>query len=145
MAARNNLGQFIREVEMAGSLTVQDMVEEGAKLSRHLAPVGPKHDLRSIPLRESIFHHMFNRTQGMWGASARHALYVEKGTRAHTMTGSPFFRFFWENAGRMWVPGLMGTPDIINHPGTEAQPYLEPALHIILSKWREIARRRYPY
>lgn len=145
VASRNRLGQFIREVETAGALTAADMIDEGAKLSRALAPVGTKTDLRTIPLKESIYTQMRSRTSGFWGSSARHALPIEKGARPHFITGNPVFaRFFWEEMGRFWIPGLFGEPDIVSHPGNEAQPFLKPALDIVMSKWRQIARRRYP-
>jgi hypothetical protein len=144
VAARNELGQFIRECEVAATGTVHEMVTDGEKISRRLAPRGSKQDSRTIPIRESMFSEMFGRTNGRWGARARHALFQEKGTSAHTMIGNPFFSFFWENAGRMWVPGLMGEIDIINHPGHGPQPYLEPALAIVAAKFPQIARRYYP-
>lgn len=141
--ARNHLGQFIRECEMGGRFTVSDMIEMGAAESRRQAPVGLKHDRRSIPLKDSIVTEMTGRTSGRWVALARHALYVEKGTRPHEIISSKF-HFFWENAGRMWIPGLFSDPDVINHPGTEAQPYMEPAFRKVMLRWREIAKRRYP-
>ena len=143
VAARNGLGQFIKECEVAGGLTVQDMVDMGAAESRRQAPVGHKHDRRSIPLRESIHSEMTGRTSGRWVATARHAMFVEKGTGPHEIVSS-HFSFFWENAGRMWIPGLFQTPDIINHPGTPAEPYLEPAYHKVMARWRALARRHYP-
>lgn len=143
VSARNRLGQFIRECEMAGELTVKDMIDMGAEESRRQAPVGVKHDRRSIPLQQSIVTQMFNRTNGRWVALARHALFVEKGTRPHQIISSKF-KFFWENAGRMWIPGLFQDPDVINHPGTEPQPFLEPAFNKVMLRWREVAKRRYP-
>ena len=144
VAARNNLGQFISDIERAGEATVRQMVEEGAKLSRAQAPVGVKHDRRTVPLKDSIFTQMHGRTNGSWFSVARHALAIEKGARAHLIVGDPFMKFFWEAAGRMWIPGLYGEPDIINHPGNEAQPFMEPALVQVMSRWRSIAGRFYP-
>jgi hypothetical protein len=142
--ARNNLGRFIDQIEMAGTQTVKDMVDEGAKQSKRLAPVGHRSDHRSIPIRESIFSAMRGPTQGSWGASARHAMFVEKGTRPHPIVGSPFLFFWWEAARRWWVPGLFGEIDIVNHPGAEAQPFLEPALAMVMARWRRIAAKHYP-
>lgn len=142
--ARNTLGQFIREVEAAGTMTVKELIEIGAEESRRQAPVGVKHDLRTIPLKDSIMTMMTGRSRGKWFSVARHALYVEKGTKPHEIPGNPFLRFFWENEGRMWIPGLFGTPDVVHHPGAKAQPFLEPALKKVMHVWREVAKRRYP-
>jgi hypothetical protein len=143
VAARDNFGHFIKEIELAGRSTVEDLVKEGARISTRLAPVGHRHDLRSIPLKQSIFHYMRGRTQGAWGSSARHAMFVEKDTRAHPIPGNPYLRFFWVRENRFWEPGLFGEMDVVNHPGTEAQPFLEPALHEVMRKWRRIAAKNY--
>jgi hypothetical protein len=143
VSARNSLGQFTKLVEEAGHKTVEEMVEIGANESRRQAPVGGKHDRRTVPIKQSIFTQMFNRSSGMWGSSARHALYQEKGTRPHEIVSSKF-NFFWQNEGRMWIPGLFRDPDIINHPGHDAQPFLEPAFNMVMTRWRQIARKHYP-
>lgn len=143
VSARNHLGQFIRECEMAGNQTVKDMIEMGAEEARRQAPVGHRHDRRTVPLRDSIFTFMFNRTNGMFGSSARHALPQETGARPHVII-SDKFSFYWENAGRMWIPGLFQDPDIINHPGNPPQPFLRPALNKVLAQWRGVAKRNYP-
>lgn len=134
---RNRWGQFAARYEHAGTQTVQDAVDEGARLSRSLAPVGGKPDPRTIPLRESIESTMDGATRGHWGSSARHAGPVEYGARPHLITA--MVRFFWESAGRMWTPG----DGWINHPGNRAQPFLRPAAEIIKRRMSEIARRNY--
>jgi hypothetical protein len=143
VASRNNIGQFTRHVKRAGEGTVEEMVEEGARLSRAFAPTGVKHDRRTLPLKQSIITKMHGRTNGSWGSVARHALPIELGARPHLIIGDPFVKFFWEAAGRMWVPGLFGEPDIINHPGNDAQPFLRPALANVMKRWRTIAARYY--
>lgn len=144
VAARDNFGHFIRAVEIAGENTVRDLVEDGAKDSRRRAPVGHKHDRRSIPLKESIYSIMHGRTRGSWGASARHAMFVEEDTRPHLIPGNPHLGFYWESEHRDWVPGLYGEVDYVNHPGTQAQPFLKPALEAVMRKWRRVAKRHYP-
>jgi hypothetical protein len=141
---RNDFGRFIAECEAAGSRTVDDILDEGVELSRNMAPVGAKHDPRTVPLREGFFTQRLGRTSGVWGNFARHALAIEKGARPHEIVGQPFMRFYWESARRMWIPGLMGEPDIINHPGNDAQPYLRPAYTIVMRRAMDIARRHYP-
>jgi hypothetical protein len=144
VVARNGIGRFISDCEQAGEATARKMVSRGAKLSRELAPVGSKHDRRSIPISQSIREKMLSRTSGVWQATARHSLHQEFGTRPHTMYGSPFFRFYWEAMGRMWVPGLFGGQDIINHPGHGPQPFLRPAYEMVMAQAMAIARAEYP-
>lgn len=144
VVARNSIGRFISDCEQAAEDTAKDMVERGADLSRDLAPVGSKHDPRSIPIAASIRTHMISRTSGVWKATARHALAQELGARPHTMYGNPFFSFYWEAMGRMWKPGLFGDQDIINHPGNAPQPYLRPAYEMVMAQAMEIARANYP-
>jgi HK97 gp10 family phage protein len=144
VAARNNLGRFIKECELAGQQTVEELVSDAAKTAKRNAPVGSRHDRRSIPIRESIYHFMRGRTQGSFGASARHAIFQEKGARPHPIPGNPTFKFFWENAGRWWIPGLYGEVDYIDHPGNPAQPFLEPALRSVMARWKRTAKKHYP-
>lgn len=136
--ARNNIGQFVRECEMAAQRTVEEAVERGANLSRAMAPIGPKPDPRTGKLKDSISSKMYGRTAGEWSCSARHALAIEKGAVRHDITG--WVNFFWENEGRAWEPG----PNTIDHPGNAAQPYLHPAYKIIMQQIMDIADRKYP-
>lgn len=142
--ARNSMGQFIAECEAAGTRVVEHAVEEGAKLSRSFAPVGSRPDLRSIPLRESIASQMTGARTGHWFSASRHALPVEFGAGPHTIVGHPFLKFYWESAGRWWIPGLFGAPDVVNHPGNPAQPFLRPAYEIVMANVMRWARRYYP-
>lgn len=142
--ARNGLGRFIQDCEQAATETVKELVEEGAKLSRKLAPEGSDHDPRSIPLKQSIWPRMISATSGVWESFSRHAMFVEEDTAPHTIMGSPFFQFYWDNAGRMWIPGLFGEPDVVNHPGTTAQPFLRPAYESIMARAMSVAKSKYP-
>lgn len=146
---RNDLGRFIREVEVAGETLASKLVERGASLSRAMAPVGHKHDRRTIPLRDSIGHEMYSRTAGSWFATARHAMAQEKGGRPHIITGDPHLSFYWEAARRRWIPAdefyhQPGLVDVVNHPGNPAQPYLRPAYEIVLREAMTVAREVYP-
>ncbi len=138
IVARNGIGQFIRECEQAAEATVSEMVEKGAELSRDLAPVGHKVDMRTIPLKSSITSHMVSRTQGYWQSSARHTLPIELSASPHTITGN--VKFYWEAAGRWWSPG----DNDIHHPGNAAQPFLRPAYEAISAMSMTIARKHYP-
>lgn len=144
VVVRNNFGQFIAACEAAGVKTVDTILEEGVEVARDLAPVGHKTDRRTTPLRESFFIEKLSGTSGVFGNFARHALSIEKGARPHPITGSPYLLFYWEEARRMWIPGLMGEPDVVMHPGNDAQPFLRPAYRIVMKRAMDIARRYYP-
>lgn len=149
VVARNDIGRFISACETAAERTIEKAIKEGAELSRGLAPVGHKHDSRTIPLKDSIFTKMYGRTSGEWGASARHALSQEKGARPHVIVGDPDLSFYWEAKGRRFIPGAEyyqqpGLITLVNHPGNPAHPYLRPAYEIIQGRLMAIARGEYP-
>lgn len=147
--ARNGIGQFIADVEGAATRTVERTIQEGVEISRAMAPAGGKPDPRTLPLKASFFTHMLSRTSGVWGNTARHALPIEKGAVPHVIMGNPHLGFFWEAAGRNWIPaeryyGIPGLRDLVNHPGNAAQPYLRPAYEIVSRRMMSIARSEYP-
>lgn len=135
--ARNDYGRFVAHYEHAAEQTVRDAIEEGARLSRTLAPRGSKPDPRTIPLANSIETEMTSKTRGRWVARARHAAAVEFGGRPHLITAA--VSFFWENAGRWWHPG----EGFINHPGNRPQPYMRPAYDVVRRRMSELARKNY--
>lgn len=134
---RGRWGRFAAHYENAGTQTVHDAIEEGAKISRALAPVGTKPDPRTIPLKASIDTEMTSRNSGRWLSTARHAHAVEFGSRPHTISAR--VRFWWEAAGRWWIPG----EGFIHHPGNQAQPFMRPAYDVVKRRLSEIARKRY--
>lgn len=147
--ARNGIGRFIAECEIAGTRTVQKLIKRGERLSKDFAPRGHKHDPRTIPLVDSIESRMTGRTSGEWYATARHALPQEKGAAPHVIAGSPHLRFFWDEQGRMFVPaeefyGVPGAVTMVNHPGNPPQPYLRPAYEIVMREAMRVADREYP-
>lgn len=149
VVARNDIGRFIRDCEQAGEATIKEMIDDGVKMSRNMAPVGHKHDPRTAPLRDSFFTQMLSRTSGVWGNFARHALPIEKGARPHPIFGNPALGFFWEAMRRRWIPAAIyygdpGAVDMVNHPGNAAQPFLRPAYEIISARAMQIARKHYP-
>lgn len=144
VAARNDLGQFIAACERAATETVRELIEDGERRSIELAPVGSKHDERTVTLQAGMFSEMISRTQGRWGCAARHALPIEFGAAPHVIMGNPWLYFFWEEQGRDWIPGLTGAPDIINHPGNAAQPFLRPAFAEIKGEASAVMRSKYP-
>lgn len=144
VVVRNGFGQFISACEAAGQRTADAILEECVEEARQRAPRGPKIDRRTTPLADSFFIKKLSRTSGVFGNFARHALAIEKGARPHPITGSPYLLFYWEEARRMWIPGLFGEPDVVNHPGNDAQPYMRPAYRVVMKRAMDIARRHYP-
>lgn len=146
---RNEFGRYITECEAAATRTVEKAVERGAELSRAMAPIGHKPDLRTIPLKDSITTVMFNAREGAWGSSARHALAQEQGASAHEITG--FLGFYWEEKGKSFVwddPRYDNWDEesgaTVHHPGNDAQPFLYPAYRIITQRLPGIAAEEYP-
>ena len=142
--ARNEIGRFISECEAAATRTVKDMLDAGADVARKEAPVGPKPDRRTVPLRDSIETHMTSRTSGYFSSNARHAGPIEFGAVPHVIPGNPYLHFFWESEGRWWVPGLLADQDLVNHPGNAAQPFMGPGFRAIVHSYGSIAARHYP-
>lgn len=145
--ARDRFGRFRKNVEQAAGETVKELVEEGMNLSRAMAPVGHKHDRRTVPLRDSMFMVMESSTKGYWGSHARHALAIENGARPHIIPGNPNLGFWWEAKGRSWIPseifyGAPGMQDFVNHPGNDAQPFLKPAYDIIRDRMMAKLRQK---
>lgn len=144
VVARNSIGRFIEACERAATETVKQLIEDGEQRSRDLAPVGSKDDPRTVTLQAGMFHEMLSRTQGRWGCAARHALPIEFGAAPHVIQGNPWLSFFWESEGRDWIPGLTGEPDIVNHPGNAAQPFLRPAFQEVKAEASAVMRAKYP-
>jgi hypothetical protein len=140
---RDAFGRFRAALEKSGSDTVRDAIEKGAQYSREEAPIGRKHDKRTVPLRDSIRSQMLDARSGNWYSVARHALPIEYGADPHPIIGDPTFLFYWENKWRWWIPGLMGEPDVVAHPGNAAQPFLRPAYQRVMAEVMEMARRNY--
>lgn len=136
--ARNSMGQFISALEAGVEESVREMIGEGARLSREMAPVGKKDDLRGPSLKESIEEQMLSAREGIWFTTARHGLPVEKGAVAHPITG--MVNFYWERQQRDWVPGF----NFINHPGNRAQPFLRPAYETIMGRALQTTEKHLP-
>ncbi len=137
---RNRFGQFAKKLEAAAHNSVEDAVKLGARTSREMAPTGGKSRASYakkpgyIPLKSSIRTHV-SGNRGFWYSIAPHAPYVENDTAPHKIDGP--LVFFWPPSPgnpRGWFvwskPGFDNyTPKgaYVNHPGTKAQPFLEPA------------------
>lgn len=148
---RDEFGRFIADIERAATESVKAAIEEGADLSRSLAPSRRRRDPRTVKLKNSISTQMLSRTSGRWLSDARHTLPIELGAAPHDITAD--VSFYWTKAGRMWFP--YGSPEvwdatggpgneIIKHPGNTAQPFLRPAYKVISAKLLSIMSRFYP-
>jgi hypothetical protein len=135
---RNNIGQFIRDCEGAATATVKDALNEGVAIAKVEAPVGHRADSRTAKIIDSFYTRILGRTSGVFGNSARHALYQERGTGPHPIPGD--VSFFWEKKWRMCEPGETE----IQHPGNPAHPYLAPAYRRVMGRIVSIAARHYP-
>lgn len=125
---RDHMGRFLSAVEAGVTAAVRETIEDGAKLSKRLAPSGAKPDPRTQKLKDSIDWYMTGSNSGVWVATARHALPIEFGAGPHLISGSPNLLFWWDREGRYYTPSH--GVDVVNHPGNAAQPYLRPAYEI---------------
>jgi hypothetical protein len=122
---------------------VDEALDLGVRHAKAAAPVGSRPDLRSTPIRDSFYKQRTGVTSGYFGNFARHAGYQDRGTGPHIMIGNPTFQFFWENEGRMWIPGLFGEPDVIHHPGNPATHFMDAGNDAIRRNLVRIARKHY--
>jgi HK97 gp10 family phage protein len=89
------------------------------------------------------FSHKVQGNTGIVANNAEHAIYVEYGTRPHTITvNGPVFLKSKKSGTIGWR--YLGT---IRHPGTKAQPFMRPAARKekkpLVDLWRSIFRRVY--
>lgn len=146
---RNQFGRFMEACSLAAKETVEQIIEEGADMSRLLAPRGHKPDPRTIPIADSIESEMLSRTSGRWVARARHSMAQETGAVPHVIAGRPDLSFFWDEQGRWFVPaadfyGQPGLVTTVNHPGNPPHPYLRPAYEAVRGRAVAIMRVHYP-
>lgn len=146
---RSETGQFLAKAELAGQETVREAAEEGARLARENAPIGHKHDKRSVTIQAGITYHMIAATQARIVSLARHSQAVEFGSRPHEITGNPDLSFYWEERGKQFVPARIFYNDPtaitrVNHPGNDSQPFMRPSYDIVKHDIVSIARKHYP-
>lgn len=55
-------------------------------------------------------------------------LFLEVGTKPHTIMARRALNLVWPGLDRQTGTAYIGVKRTVNHPGTEAQPYLRPAL-----------------
>lgn len=121
----------IRAVEQA--VTPRVLLRRWQVRTTQLAKVrAPK---RTGTLARSIHPGMIMGTVAQVIADAGHAVYVEKGTRAHLIRPRNARALAWNSdAGATRLSGAMRSgvaPNVfarlVRHPGTQPQPFLEPA------------------
>lgn len=145
VASRNKFGQFTSEIEHGCDRAVDRWVELGAATSREMAPVGGERKENYsrrpgyIPLKASI-HSKSNGHTGYWYTNAPHWKFVEYDTSGHPITGFLNFpwsgnadgEFRWHHYGYSnWTASKGAT---VNHPGTGAQKFLEPAYKLVVRR-----------
>lgn len=140
---RNQMGQFISHIEAAARETVDDIVTDGAELSRDFAPE------RTGALKDSITPIVLSRTSGLWQATAPYAMAQETGAVPHKIVGSPDLAFFWEKKGRDFIPASALFPldptrvTIINHPGNPATHFLQRGYDAVKQRAAGIMKKNY--
>ena len=149
---RDEAGRFAKLADEATARAVREVIEEGANISRQLAPSGKKPDPRTIKLKNSITHRMLSSTKGEWSSTARHALFIEKGTAPHPIPAEHAY-FFWERKKRMFYPynspgvwaelGNAGTKTI-SHPGNAPFTYMGTAYLVTRGRLLYVLRGHFP-
>ncbi len=141
--AQNNIGRFVTECELAARDVIEEAVTDGARIAASLAP------RRTGALAASIHPVVLSRTSGLWQTGVPYALPQETGSRPHPIPGSPDLRFWWEKAGRTFLPAreFYGIPEaitVVNHPGNPATRYLLRSSHAVMAGIIRIADKHYP-
>lgn len=110
--ARSNLDK--KKVEKQLSKALAHVVRSGETEAAQNAPVDTgnlKSRISTIPL--GPFHFVLQ-------SAAEYSIHVEKGTDPHVITPSNKEALYW--------PGADHPVKKVEHPGTDAQPFMEPAL-----------------
>ena len=140
LSAIESLGLFLEGCaeDLAGELKVAmtDTVVSIEKYAKHRCPVDTGH------LRASINSEITGFEEGAVGTNTEYAMAVEYGTRPHDIkprekkvlrfeVGGTRGGYVTSKSGkRYWKKGKAGEPVFakrVKHPGTKAQPFLEPA------------------
>lgn len=139
--ARNAFGRFLSECDAAATATVQDLIEDGAKMSAAFAPKGKKPNRYGVRLADSIYPAMLSDREGVWGSDLPYALVQETGGSGWPITGP--LNFWWDNMGRRFTTPR-GMISKVSHPGMAGHHYLRKAYEVVMARWSEYARRHYP-
>lgn len=129
--ARDSLGLFFREIDDAVYKTLLETTEGARDVARGMVPKKTSALFNSIHAVEIEPHH--------WGVTAGtdHWRYVDRGTRAHDITGN--VSFFWEKKGRWWSRGT----NTIKHPGAPAVHFMAAAREYTRREFMNAAKRNF--
>lgn len=111
-------------VDTFGDKTLLEFRRENERTARAMQQEyirGVKENFRTGTLEKSIKYDTDDDFMSVEvGSTAEHAIYLEFGTRAHTITPkfSRFLRFFWPKVGKVVYMKR------VKHPGTKAVPAL---------------------
>lgn len=147
IVVRDNFGRFYRDIKNAGERSIDRALALGEQVAIDMAPEGHKVDRRPghTPIKSSMYTEKTSRTQGYVANFSLHAMPQEHGAGAHFIIAhGEELNFFWERAGRWWIPGLRGTPDWVFHPGNASQPFLRPAYKAMTKALPGIMQAEYP-
>lgn len=160
--------ETVQDLIDLGARTSRGMAPAGKHRERYAGRPG------YIPLKKSIrTTRVGTGKRGQWFSIAPHAMFVEKDTNPHWIKGK--LSFYWKKGKFVWEnyefgprrpgsgpPGHSGSPSAsgstaayknwdfaggawVWHPGTNAQPFLEPAYdRVVRRQAMEIAARHYP-
>ena len=99
-----------------GTRTTALSIEKSAKGNAPVRDGELRADIKALKMEMAIYS---------VGTSKKYGPSMEYGSKPHSITpNGPYpLKFFWEKKGR-WVSTYK-----VDHPGTEAQPFLRPALN----------------
>lgn len=129
---RDESGRFASLLDAAAAGTIAEIVKNAEGVAKGQAPS------RSGRLHNSIQGVVLSSHSGAVVAGTKYALYQEKGTFPHAMSGN--VGFFWEREGRWWTPG----PNTIIHPGNKGTHFMAYALKYMKARYAAIAEKHYP-
>lgn len=133
-------GRFLSRMDAAANRTAERIGAVGANSARANAPIRTGRLVASIE----------NVSQGntaRWEVGTDHWHFVEYGTSAHTIYGK--LRFNWRGGHFYWNnPKFPNNQDKngawVYHPGTTAQPFMQPSYAAAKAVAMAIAREEFP-
>lgn len=142
IAIRNKWGQFTNRMSLGALTAIKKLETIGVTAAKRAVPV------KSGRLRDSIDPVRITSTRTIAiTANMPYAMYQEKGTRPHTISGNPDLRFYWQKKGRMYEPassmGYPGAVSTVTHPGNPATNYLMTAYETMKRRSKYVIRQSY--
>lgn len=116
--ARSDRGRFLDRIHSGARRGLKETADEGARIARNLATKKTGQMAGSITSTVGT-------SGASWSVHSGHWAYQEFGTRPHFIGGS--VSFFWDRAGRRWVPGS----NTIHHPGNRAVHFMRDSFDAV--------------